>query len=184
MKLELMGMHEHANWHPVWTIDKFKDPTGEIGVLSQRGMSIARLNRMFTKQYLGRSRFEGNLLLNSGINVAWGLICGAGGTAFDNTHAYIGVGDSATGAVATQTGIQAATNKLNKAMDATYPLAAASQAEVWRSTFASGDANWTWNEITVSNANDFTHALNRLVSSMGTKASGSVWVATLTITLS
>jgi hypothetical protein len=112
------------------------------------------------------------MLLNAGINVAWGLVCGAGGTAFDNTHAYIGVGDSSTAAVATQTGIQAGTNHLNIAMDATYPLAAAAQAEVWRSTFTSAQANWAWNEITVSDANDFTHALNRLVQTMGTKASG------------
>ena len=183
MKPEL-ELHEHANWHPVWTIDRFKDPTGEIGVLSQRGMTIARLNRMFTKQYLGRSRYKGNMLLNAGINVAWGLICGAGGTVFDNTHAYIGVGDSSATAVATQTGIQAATNRLNVAMDSTYPLAAAAQAEVWRSTFTSANGNFAWNEIVVSNANDWTHGLNRLVQTMGTKASGATWVASLTITLS
>jgi hypothetical protein len=185
MKSEPLELHEHENWHPVWDIDKFNDPTGEIATLSQRGMSIARLNRMFSKQYLGRSTFKGNLLLNTGINVAWGLICGAGGTAFNNANAYIGVGDSATAAnAATQTGLVAATNKLNKAMDATYPLAAAAQAEVWRSTFGSSDANWVWNEITVSNANNFTSALNRLVQTMGTKASGATWVASLTITLS
>ena len=184
MKLELMGMQEHANWQPVWDIDKFLDPTGQVAKLSQRGMSIAHLNRMFSKQYLGRTHIKGNLLLNSGINVAWDLICGAGGTPFDNGHAYIGVGDSsANPSDATKTGLQAASNKLNKAMDATYPLAAAAQAEVWRSTFGSTDANWAWAEITVSNANDFTHALNRLVSAMGTKASGATWVATLTITL-
>ncbi len=182
--MEKLVLKEKANWHPVWDIDKFTDPTGKIAQLSQRGMAISRLNRMFTKQYLGRSTFKGNLLLNAGINVAWGLICAAGGTAFDNTHAYIGVGDSSTAASATQTGIQAASNRLNKAMDATYPLAAAAQAEVWRSTFASADANFAWNEIVVSNANDWTHGLNRLVQTMGTKASGATWVATLTITLS
>ena len=179
-----LDLHEHVNWHPVWDIDRFKDPDGEIAYLSKRGRSIAKLNDEFRKQRLGHSRYRGNLLLNSGINVAWGLICGAGGTAFDNTHAYIGVGDSSTAANATQTGIQAATNRLNKAMDATYPLAAASQAEVWRSTFASADANFAWNEIVVSNANDWTHGLNRLVQTMGTKVSGATWVASLTITLS
>ncbi len=160
------------NWQPVWELDKFLDPTGQVAKLSQRGMTIARLNRMFTKQYLGRSTFRGNLLLNAGINVAWNLIAGAIATAFNNANAFIGVGDSTAVAAATQTGIQAVTNRLNKAMDATYPLAAASQQEVWRSTFASADANFAWNEITVSNANTFTSALNRLVSTMGTKASG------------
>jgi hypothetical protein len=185
MKLEQpLVLHERAKWHPVWTIDRFKDENGEVSKLSRRGMSIARLNRMFSEQYLGRSRFKGNMLLNAGINVAWGLVCGAGGNAWNNANSYIGVGDSSTAAAATQTGLQAAANKLNKAMDATYPLAAAAQAEVWRSTFGTADANWAWNEITVSNANDFTHALNRLVQTMGTKVSGATWIATLTITLS
>ena len=179
-----LELHEHANWHPVWTIDRFQDEDGEVGKLSKRGMSIQRLNHLFAEQYLGRSTYKGNMLLNAGINVAWGLICGAGGTAFNNANAYIGVGDSSTVAAATQTGIQAATNRLNVVMDATYPLAAASQAEVWRSTFTSANGNFAWNEITVSNANDFTHALNRLVQTMGTKASGATWVASLTITLS
>ncbi len=183
-KLQKLELKDALNWHPVWDIDKFLDPTGQVAKLSQRGMSIARLNRMFTKQYLGRSTFKGNLLLNAGINVAWGLIAGAGGIGFNNANAFIGVGDSTVAAAATQTGIQAAINRLNKAMDATYPLAAAAQQEVWRSTFASADANFVWSEITVSNANTFTSALNRLVSVMGTKASGATWIATLTITLS
>ncbi len=182
--MQKLELKETANWHPIWDIDKFLDPIGQVAKLSQRGMSIARLNRMFTKQYIGRGRFKGNLLLNGAINTAWGLIAGAGGTAFNNLNAFIGVGDSTVAAAATQTGIQAVTNRLNKAMDATYPLAAASQQEVWRSTFASADANFAWNEITVSNANTFTSALNRLVSTMGTKASGATWIATLTITLS
>lgn len=178
-------MNEKANWQPIWDIDKFLDPGDRIATLSQRGVSINRLSRVFAKQYLGRSRFEGNLLLNAGINVAWGLICGAGGIAFNNANAYIGVGDSsASPSDATKTGIQALSNRLNKPMNATYPLAAANQAEVFQASFSTTDANWAWNEITVSNANDFTHALNRLVASMGTKASGATWVVTLTITLS
>lgn len=190
--LDLLGVQERANWHPVWDIDRFMDPDGEVGYLSKRGRSIERLNEEFKRERLGHlrhrglghSRYKGNLLLNGGINVAWGLVCGAGGTAFNNANAYIGVGDSTTSAVATQTGIQASTNRLNNPMDATYPLAAASQAEVWRSTFTSSLANFAWNEIVVSNANDFVHGLNRLVQTMGTKASGATWVASLTITLS
>ena len=42
--------------------------------------------------------FEGNLLLNEGINELWTLVCAATATRFDNTNAYIGVGDSATAA--------------------------------------------------------------------------------------
>ena len=129
--------------------------------------------------------FEYNLLLNEGINELWTLVCSASGTKFDNTNAYIGVGDSNTAADAAQTGLQAATNKLYKAMDGGYPTYGSSQKATWKSTFGSADANWTWNEITVANGNsDAAKNLNRKVQSMGTKASGTTWVATLEITLS
>jgi hypothetical protein len=128
---------------------------------------------------------EENLLLNEGINELWTLACGTGGTKFDNTNAYIGVGDSNTAADASQTGLQAATNKLYKAMDGGYPTYGTSQKATWRSTFGSDDANFTWNEITVANGgSDSAKNLNRKVQSMGTKASGTTWVATLEITLS
>jgi len=129
--------------------------------------------------------FAGNVLLNEGINELWTLVCGTGATQFSNAAAYMGVGDSATAADATQTGLQAATNKLYKAMDATYPTYGASQKATWRATFGSADANFAWNEITVANGgSDASKNLNRLVQAMGTKASGSTWVATLEITLS
>jgi len=181
----VQGAHDRMNWRPVWCIDKFHDPDDIISRKTTLGVPLSAVLKDHPSSYRDRTVRIGNSLLNSGINVAWGLICGAGGAAFDDTHAYIGVGDSATATVpSSMTGLQASTNKLNKGMNATYPLAAAAQAEVWQSTFGTTDANWIWNEITVSNANDFTHALNRLVSSMGTKASGATWVVTLTITLS
>ena len=127
---------------------------------------------------------EGNVLLNEGINELWTLVAGTGATKFDNANAYMGVGDSATAADATQTGLQAATNKLYKAMDTSYPTYGSSQKATWKSTFGSADANFVWNEITVSNTNaDTGKNLNRKVQAMGTKASGSTWVATLEITL-
>jgi hypothetical protein len=128
--------------------------------------------------------FEGNCLLNEGINLLWTLVCGGSGTPFNNSNAYIGVGDSSTAASATQTGLQG-TNKLYKGMDSGYPTYGSNQRAVWRATFAETEANFTWNEITVANGNSDTATnLNRKVQSMGTKASGTVWVATLTVTLS
>ena len=41
--------------------------------------------------------------------------------AFDNTHAYIGVGDSNAAFDSTQIDLQAVTNHLRKGMDAGYP---------------------------------------------------------------
>jgi len=129
--------------------------------------------------------FEYNLLLNEGINELWTLICGTGATQFSNAAAYMGVGDSATAADATQTGLQAVTNKLYKAMDTSYPTYGSSQKATWRATFGADDANFHWQEITVANGNsDAAKNLNRKVQDMGTKPSeapGSTWVATLEV---
>ena len=128
--------------------------------------------------------FDGNLLLNEGINLIWTLVCGGSGTAFNSTNSYIGVGDGTTAEAVTQTGLQG-TNKLYKAMDSGYPTYGSSQQATWRATFGSADANFAWNEITVANGSSDTAVnLNRKVQSMGTKVSGAVWTAQLTVTLS
>ena len=60
---------------------------------------------------------EGNCLLNIGIDEMWDLIVGDSANHFNNASAQIGVGDSSTAADATQTDLQAATNKTYKAME-------------------------------------------------------------------
>lgn len=126
---------------------------------------------------------EGNLLLNEGINNLWTHLCGGSATAYSNANARIGVGNSTTAAQATDTGLLGA-SQLYKAMDATYPTYGSSQQAVFRSTFGSTEANWAWEEITVDNGATAAINLNRKVQAMGTKVSGTTWVATLTITLS
>lgn len=110
------------------------------------------------------------------------LSAGAGGTAFNNANSYIGVGDSSTAFAATQTDLQAASNKLRKAMDATYPQVAANVL-TFRSTFATGDANFAWQEWGVFNAAAAGTMMNRKVESLGTKTSSQSWQLTVTITL-
>jgi len=130
--------------------------------------------------------FKGNLLLNEGINELCTILASASsGTKFDNTNAYLGVGDDTTTESASQTGLQAAVNKLYKVMDTGYPTYGTSQQIVWRSTFGSAEANFDWREFTVANgSSDAADNLNRKVSSQGTKASGQVWEVSMTITLS
>lgn len=125
-----------------------------------------------------------NLLLNEGITALQNLLTGGAETNFGNANAYLGVGDSATAEGATQTGLQAVTNKLYKAMEATYPQIS-SQTTTWRSVFGSAEANFAWNEFTVANGNsDAGDNLNRKVSAQGTKASGQTWTLDLSITWS
>lgn len=130
--------------------------------------------------------FGGNILLNEGINELWTIMCTASsGTKFDSTNAYLGVGDSSTAEAASQTGLQAAVNKLYKAMDASYPTYGTSQKATWKSTFTSAEANFGWNEFTVANGNsDSAVNLNRKVSAQGTKVAGQEWELTFEISLS
>jgi hypothetical protein len=68
-------------------------------------------------------------------------------------------------------------------MDASYPQRS-NQTVTWRSTFASGDANYAWNEFTVANGNsDAATNLNRKVSAQGTKTTGQTWVVDIAITI-
>lgn len=125
---------------------------------------------------------EGNILVNAGISLLEDLLIGAGGTAYNNANAYLGVGDSSTSASASQTDLQAASNKTRVGMDATYP-SRSSQTLTFRSTFGAGSANYAWNEWAIFNASSGGTMLNRKAESLGTKSGGS-WVLTVTLTLS
>jgi hypothetical protein len=175
---------DHGLWTPQWSIHKFREHRGRVYKAAHvEGLPVSYLLDNF--ELMGTLHFLGNCLLNEGINEVWALVAGTGGVKFDNTNARIGVGDSATAAAPTQTGLQAATNKLYKAMDASYPTYGSSQKVTHRATFASAEANFVWNEITVCNTSlDTGKNLNRKVQAMGTKVSGTSWVATQDITLS
>jgi hypothetical protein len=115
-----------------------------------------------------------NLLVQAGI--------GASVTPFNNANGYIGVGDSSTAFAAGQTDLQASTNKLRKALDATYP-SGGSNVITFRSTFGTSDANFAWNEWAVFNASSSGTMLNRKVESLGTKANTQTWQFTVTLTV-
>src|ERR1035437_8532666 len=75
----------------------------------------------------------------------------AAATPFNNSNSYIGVGDSTTAFSAAHTDLQAATNKLRRSMSTSYPTTTGNVL-VFQSTFATGDANWAWQEWGVFNA--------------------------------
>ena len=103
-------------------------------------------------------------------------------TAFNNANSYIGVGDSVTAFAATQTDLQAATNKLRKAMDATYP-SRAGNVLTFRSSFGTTEANFAWQEWGVFNGAAGGVMLNRKVESLGTKPNTQTWQFTVTLTV-
>jgi len=159
---------EKATWRRVWTIRKYAN---DEAFAQGEPFEVARI--------------DGNLLLNEGIGEMWDLICGLGTpTAFSNANARIGVGDSSTAAAATQTGLQASTNKLYKGMETSYP-SRTGQTVTFRAVFGSAEANFAWNEFSIANgASDSAINLNRLVSAQGTKASGQTWTVDVAISLS
>lgn len=121
-------------------------------------------------------------LTDAGRNHMVQAAVGAAVTAFNNANAYIGVGDSSAAFSASQTDLQAASNKLRKAMDATYPSGGANVL-TFRSTFATGDANWAWNEWGIFNGSSGGTMLNRKVESLGTKTNTQTWQFTTTLTI-
>ncbi len=163
------GVHEELTLRRRWSVRKF---ASDADFQADRSYETCEI--------------EGNMFLNEGINELFTLLCSASsGTRFNNANAYIGVGDSSTAEAATQTALQASTNKLYKAMDSGYPTYGSNQQAVWRATFTGTEANFAWNELTVSNGNsDSSVNLNRRVSAQGTKASGQTWQVTLTISIS
>ena len=122
-------------------------------------------------------------LTNAGRDfVAQAVVNASSPTFFNNANAHLGVGDSSTAFAATQTDLQAATNKLRKAMEATYPTRAANVL-TFRSLFGTGDANFAWNEWGVFNASSAATMLSRKVESLGTKTSAQSWQLTAELTV-
>lgn len=121
-------------------------------------------------------------LTNAGRNLIATAIVGAAYTAYNNANAFLGVGDSTAVFAATQTDLQASTNKLRVGMDATYPLQAVNVL-TFRSTFSTSQANYAWEEWGVFNAASSGTMLNRKVEALGTKTSVQTWQLTVDITL-
>jgi len=162
-----METQETIRYQTMWTITKYAD---DKAFAQDRPFEVVRV--------------DGNLLLNEGITALLNLLTGETETDFSESNAYIGVGDSSTAESASQTGLQAVTNKLYKAVESGYP-AISSQTVTWRAIFGSAEANFDWNEFTVCNgSSDSGDNLNRKVSDQGTKASGQTWTFDLSITFS
>jgi hypothetical protein len=72
---------------------------------------------------------------------------------------------------------------MRKAMDATFPSIAGAVI-TYQATFATGDANWAWNEWGVFNAASAGTMFQRKVESLGTKTSAQTWQFNVAITVS
>ena len=102
--------------------------------------------------------------------------------AFDVTHAYLGVGDGTTAFSATQTNLQAATNKLRKLVDAAPTFSTATINFV--ATFTTAEANYAWQEDGIFNAVTAGEMLTRNLQYLIVKTSAVSVVFTKTLTIS
>lgn len=169
---------DKASWKTEWELYKFSDPDGSIERMLKAG---ADPNTLIAKS---KEPFKENLALNEGITELVNLLIGSGSpTNFNNTNAYIGVGNSNTAAQAVDTGLLGA-SKSYVVMDSGYPTLS-NQTVIWRATYGTSTANYAWEEYTVANGNsDSAINLNRKVESKGTKVAGETWTLQVRITFS
>jgi hypothetical protein len=202
------------HWHCSTVLEKLDVPEGllsadlaELHQLSLRGYraldgrTIGEIQSYLLLEAgvaVERKEIDGNLLVYAGAACQWQTLIGNGTatagqalTYFNNAQSAIGVGDSTTAAAATQTDLQAATNKLRVGMDSTYPshtdgTTSVSAAASFKSTFSTAQANYAWQEWGVFNSATAGtgRMLQRKVESLGSKTSASSWALTVTLTLS
>lgn len=122
-------------------------------------------------------------LLESGRDfIAAAIVADGPPTAFNNANAYIAVGDSDDAFDATDTDLQASSNKLRRGMEVGYPQRS-DNVLTFRALFATSDANFDWEEWGLANHSSAGVLLNRKVESLGTKANTQSWLITTEITV-
>lgn len=173
------GARLHGHWH----VAKYRAEKVQEGFIR---LPSGVLIPLF-KEYRDNLPYEvvelSNGFLNSGINELWAIVDGTltgSGHVFSQANTQLGVGDSSTSFSASHTDLQAASNKTYKT--STSVTTGSSQAMVVVAAFATGDANYAWQEVVVKQATS-AKCLNRGVSSLGTKTSAGAWTLTTTLTL-
>lgn len=118
---------------------------------------------------------------DKGVIAAASLFIGDGVvSAFNASNARIGVGDSSTAFAASQTDLQAASNKLRKAVDSA-PVRTNNSVD-FTSTFTTSEANFAWNEMGLFNSGSGDYmATRRTLTGFGTKTSSDTWIVTITV---
>lgn len=186
--------HDSIQWRPVALVEKWD--ADQLAFVQRRTGILAPTGDLLAAHVAPYEIVEaaGNLLTTAGLNRLTSLMIAGGGQAATNTSARLGVGNSTTAAAVGQTDLQAAAGAANrqfKIMDATYPQQS-NGVLTFKSTFATGDANFAWAEwcvdIGTPTVADGTTVsalmLNRKVEALGTKTSAGTWALTATITIS
>jgi hypothetical protein len=138
------------------------------------------------------NQIPGNLLTTAGLGRIATLVTAGTGNLISTTTARVGVGNGVGTAAIGDTDLSAAAGSANRWFNL---CTVTTPSNVWTfvSTFASADGNFAWNEfgidigtatVTASNAVNAVLLNHKTSIAQGTKASGQVWTATATITIS
>jgi hypothetical protein len=195
--------HDGLNWMAFAHVDKYS-PDQAKWVQKKSGL-VAPTGDVYRSLGLlpedGIAEAKGNLLVNTGLTRVTNLIVGGGGAAFNNAQAITGVGSTSTAATTADVhlgGDGSTSTAYYQGADATFPTTSTGTITM-QNTFSGSNANFAWNEWcwgvatgTLTPGGTFASVgtspvmLNHKVpaSSLGTKASGAVWVLTTTVTLS
>ena len=165
---------EGITWSASWKLEKYEEDLDEFDGTPDEFYAT------YTPYEVIKS--QGNLALNEGLNNIWTLVCGGAATPYSASFARIGVGDSSTAATASQTDLQASTNKLYKGLDLGFPVYGTNQLATFKASFTGSEANFVWNEWTVDNGASSGLNLNRKVENLGTK-SGGTWTLSVDLTI-
>jgi hypothetical protein len=189
-------INEDGNWDACARVAKYSPDqvawaTRKMGYEPQGH----RLSLLFRDPEDGVTEEPGNLMVTAGLNLLTSLLEGGAGTPFAHADAIVGVGAGSTGALVGDTalGDDNTSNAYYQQADSSYPTQS-NGTITCNCTFASGNANFAWQEWCLATgsggitAGDHLSAvatgvvmLNHKVTSLGTKVSGASWVATLTI---
>jgi hypothetical protein len=119
-------------------------------------------------------------LSNAGLSFITSAIIGAAVTPFNNANAYIGVGDGTEDFAKEQTDL-AGTEKIRKKVSTGFPTVDGNKM-VFKTIFDSTEANFSWKEWGVFNAETGGIMFNRKVEDNGEK-NGGTWAFTVEIEL-
>jgi fatty acid/phospholipid biosynthesis enzyme len=123
-------------------------------------------------------------ITNLGAALAAAAVIGGTYTPLNAANAAIGIGDSTAAVAATQTDLQATTNKYRQAMDTGFPTIA-SNVLTFQATVATANANFSWQEFGIFNSATLGSGtmFNRFLSAIGTKTSAQTWQLAITVTV-
>lgn len=190
-----LDTRETVKWSCMAHVAKYDDDQTEYAV--RKSGLLAPQSQVFEELRLRpfeEAESTGNLLTTAGLTRLNNLLTGAGGQAATNTATRLGVGNGAGTAAVGDTDLSASAGSSNRyfqVMDATFP-SVSSGVTTYKATYATGDANFAWNEYgidigtpTVSAGTTVAACLlnHKTSAGLGTKATGT-WVLTVTITIS